>query len=175
MSDVDFYLGLYHMGQLLAAYIFALPIGWNREKSAQSAGLRTFPLVAVGACAFMIFGMTLGDTEAKARVVYGIITGIGFIGGGAILKDGGSVQGTATAASIWNTGALGVAVAFSRWDIAAALCVFNIVTFQYVYRFKSHAKEEEQERGWDDKKDISKRDIRDDNQQHDNPGNPDQT
>lgn len=143
MSAADLWGGLFRLGQLLGAYVLALPIGWNRERSAQSAGLRTFPLVAVGACAFMIMGINLGDTEAQARVVYGIITGIGFIGGGAILKDGGAVHGTATAASIWNTGALGIAVAFQRWDIAIALCLFNIFTFQFASRVKHKADEEQ--------------------------------
>jgi putative Mg2+ transporter-C (MgtC) family protein len=53
----------------------------------------------------------LDSTDAEARVISGILTGIGCIGGGAILKDGGTVAGTATAASIWNTGAIGIAVA----------------------------------------------------------------
>ena len=92
-----------HLAALLAAYGLASPIGWDREKSARSAGLRTFPLVAMAACGFVQTAQSaLGqEPEALARVMEGIITGIGFIGGGAILKHGASVKGTATAASIW--------------------------------------------------------------------------
>jgi uncharacterized membrane protein YhiD involved in acid resistance len=67
------------------AYILAVPIGWNRERYERSAGLRTFPLVAVATCAFMLVGIdTLPSPGAQARVLEGIITGMGFIGGGAI-------------------------------------------------------------------------------------------
>jgi putative Mg2+ transporter-C (MgtC) family protein len=59
------------------------------------------------------------------------MTGIGFIGGGSILKQGGSVSGTATAASIWNTGAIGAAVAWGRYEIAIALSAVNFVLLRF--------------------------------------------
>jgi putative Mg2+ transporter-C (MgtC) family protein len=93
-----------------AAYALALPIGWEQERHERSAGLRTFPRVAVASCGYVLVAESLfagGGGEAHSRVLQGLITGIGFIGGGAILKDGGTVRGTATAASIWNTGAVG--------------------------------------------------------------------
>jgi putative Mg2+ transporter-C (MgtC) family protein len=93
--------------------------------------------VAVAACGFMLVGLReFPDAEPRARVLYGIITGIGFIGGGAILKGKGSVSGTATAASLWTTGAIGVAVANNRYEIAVALTAFNIITLIVGYRFK---------------------------------------
>ena len=67
--------------------------------SFRSAGLRTFPLVAVGACAFVLTGTAvLGAPDPLSRIVYGLIAGIGFIGGGVILKSEGNVTGTTTAA-----------------------------------------------------------------------------
>lgn len=67
----------------------------------------------------MMVGMSVIDsTDGKARIFQGIVTGIGFIGGGAIFKDKDRVSGTASAASIWNTGAIGLAVAFNRFEIA---------------------------------------------------------
>jgi len=68
-------------------------------------------------------------------VLQGLITGIGFIGGGAILKTGGTVRGTATAASIWNTGLIGVAVAFARYEIAIVMSLINFVTLRLVKEF----------------------------------------
>ncbi|VVT31885.1 MgtC/SapB family protein [Rhizobium sp. EC-SD404] len=117
-----------HLLALGIAYILALPIGWDREKTERSAGLRTFPLVAIAACGFLQAAETItqGSPEATARVVEGIITGIGFIGGGAILVVKSSVRGTATAASLWATGAIGVAVGLGTYDIAL---VISIVTF----------------------------------------------
>ena len=72
----------------------------------------------------------------------GLITGIGFIGGGAILKSNGSVRGTATAASIWNTGLIGVAVAFHRYEIAILLALINVVTLRFVRKFKEDPTED---------------------------------
>lgn len=119
-----------HAVHLAVAYLLAVPIGWNREQSGtRSAGLRTFPLVSVGACAYVLVGIeALHDQNALSRIIYGIVTGIGFIGGGAILKHGSSVSGTATAAGIWNTGAIGIAVGWGRLDIAIILTVFNFLT-----------------------------------------------
>ncbi len=71
------------------------------------------------------------NPEALSRVLYGLMTGIGFIGGGAILKDRGNVHGTATAASIWNTGAVGAAVAFQRYEVAVALAAVNFVILRF--------------------------------------------
>ena len=123
----------YHVSnvkELLIAFCIALPIGWNREVETRSMGLRTFPLVAVASCGYMLLGVNMmGETnpDAIARLLTGLMTGIGFIGGGAILKDGGSVNGTATAASIWTTGAVGSAVAFQRYEIAILLAIISFL------------------------------------------------
>lgn len=137
---IDWHRVLYNLTKLAIAFALALPMAWDREKRARSAGLRTFPLVAVASCGFMLQGMSvLGSTDAEARVMYGIITGIGFIGGGAILRDKGSVMGTATAASIWNTGAIGTSVAWGRYEIALLLSSLNFLTLWGGTRFKKDA------------------------------------
>jgi putative Mg2+ transporter-C (MgtC) family protein len=89
-----------------------LPIGWDRERNERSAGLRIFPLVAVASCGFVQATESLlaGSPEGQARIIEGLITGIGFIGGGAIIKQAGA-EGTATAAGLWATGAIGAAFA----------------------------------------------------------------
>ncbi len=135
LSDV-----LFSLSRIVVSYLLAVPIGWNRERDARSAGLRTFPLVAVGACSYVLVARSfLGPDDALSRVIYGVITGIGFIGGGAILKQKSSVTGTATAASIWNTGAIGTAVALERLDMAIVLSALNVITLHFVARFKSSA------------------------------------
>src|SRR5437867_13067104 len=89
--------------KVLIAFALALPTGWERFKHDRSAGLRTFPLVSLASCAYMLAAEqgTLG-ADTKARILVGVMTGIGFIGGGSILKEANSVHGTATAASLWN-------------------------------------------------------------------------
>lgn len=119
-----------HVLALAAAYVLALPIGWNREKEERSAGIRTFPLVAMAACGFIqaAESITVGEPEAMARIIEGIITGMGFIGGGAILRLKDSVKGTATAASLWATGAMGTAVGLGAYDVALVLSLATIIT-----------------------------------------------
>ena len=119
-----------HLAALVVAYLLAFPLGWNREKEERSAGLRTFPLVAVAACGFVQATETLmaDDPGAMARVLEGIIAGMGFIGGGAILKQKDSVKGTATAASLWITGAIGIAVGVGSFDVALLLSLTTVVT-----------------------------------------------
>lgn len=119
-----------HVAALAVAYLLAFPIGWNREKAERSAGLRTFPLVALASCGFVQAAetITVGSPEAMARIMEGIITGMGFIGGGAILKVRDSVKGTATAASLWVTGAIGAAVGLGSYDVAVMLALVTVIT-----------------------------------------------
>lgn len=127
--------------KMLAAFLLALPIGWNREQQTRIMGLRTFPLVALGSTAYVLISLAVltEETESQARIIQGLITGIGFVGGGAILKDpAGSVQGTATAVSVWNTGALGIAVAYGRFDIAIIISLVNYLTLRFLTDVKNH-------------------------------------
>lgn len=119
-----------HVVALAIAYLLALPIGWNREKEERSAGLRTFPLVAIATCGFIqaAEGLTRDSPEATARIVEGLITGMGFIGGGAILRLKDSVKGTATAASLWVTGAIGVSAGLGAYDVAVILSLVTLIT-----------------------------------------------
>ena len=135
--DIHWQTVFSHLVLMGLAYVLALPIGLNREKYERSAGLRTFPLVAVATCGFMLVGMEAVDTgDAQARIMSGIITGMGFIGGGAILKSGKVVTGTATAVSLWTTGAIGIAVAWGRFEIAIVLSVLTFTTLQFVGALK---------------------------------------
>jgi putative Mg2+ transporter-C (MgtC) family protein len=120
------------------AYAISLPLGLERERQAHSAGLRTFPIVAMASCGFVLVAQSMApsDPAATSRLMQGLITGIGFIGGGAILKDAGTVHGTATAASIWNTGAIGAAIGIGRFEIAVALALLNLLTLHFLIPMK---------------------------------------
>jgi putative Mg2+ transporter-C (MgtC) family protein len=134
MTDLAAYLASFdvlpHAIALAVAYLLALPIGWNREREERSAGLRTFPLVAVATCGFIQAAerIALGEAEPMARIIEGLITGMGFIGGGAILRRADSVKGTATAASLWITGAIGVAAGVEAYDVAVMLSLTTVLT-----------------------------------------------
>ncbi len=131
--------------KLLLAFLLALPIAWEREKSTRLIGLRTFPIVAVASCGYVLIGEAVigGSGDARARLIQGLMSGIGFIGGGAILKEGTTVlkegttvRGTATAASVWTTGAVGAAVAFGRYEIAFIIVVINFLALQWLSPLK---------------------------------------
>jgi putative Mg2+ transporter-C (MgtC) family protein len=123
---------------LTVAYLLALPIGWERERADRSAGIRTFPLVAIASCGFVLAteNVVSGNPEAKARIIEGVITGMGFIGGGAILKTGDNIRGTATAASLWATGAIGVSAAVQTYDVAFIISATTLLTLRILAPFK---------------------------------------
>lgn len=135
--DLSLELMAYHLFQLGVAFILSLPIALNREMKDHGAGLRTFPLVTIASCAFMLVGMDIYQgSDTEARVMYGIITGMGFIGGGAIFKSEDGVKGTATAASLWNTAAIGISVAYSSYEIAIILSIVSFLILQFSGPFK---------------------------------------
>jgi putative Mg2+ transporter-C (MgtC) family protein len=132
-----------NLGKILIAYLLTLPLGWMREKEAHSVGLRTFPIVAMASCGYLLITRSGPSSDAFTRVLQGLIAGIGFIGGGAILKDGATIHGAATAASVWNTGVIGAAIALGKYDIAIILAVLNAITLKALGNVKRRMAEPE--------------------------------
>jgi putative Mg2+ transporter-C (MgtC) family protein len=132
--NFDWKLALGDFFLVCLAFLLALPLGWERIRAWPNVGLRTFPIVAMASCGYILIMRSLPgvDAQAETRVVQGLLAGIGFIGGGAILQQGGNVRGLATAASIWNTGAIGVAVAFRRFEIAVILSLINFLALYFL-------------------------------------------
>jgi putative Mg2+ transporter-C (MgtC) family protein len=134
--------------RITIAFVLAFPIGWDRSHSARSVGLRTFPLVAVASCGYVLIGRSAPEASAESisHILQGLIAGIGFLGGGAILKDKTNVYGLATAASIWNTAALGAAVAYQREDIAILLAVINLALLRLLSPIRPDADANDKEK-----------------------------
>lgn len=127
---------LEHLLLIGAAFLLALPIGWERQRAHRPAGLRTFPIVAIACCVFVLIGTEVfpDAPDAQSRLIAGLMTGMGFIGGGAILKGphGEDVRGVTTAASLWTMAALGAAVAYRRFELAIVLMVFNLLILRWL-------------------------------------------
>jgi putative Mg2+ transporter-C (MgtC) family protein len=145
--DVEHYiewgLVLRHLVLIGFALILTLPVAINREANSSGGGVRTFPLVAVATCSYTLLCLdVIGNEEAIGKFMAGIVTGIGFIGGGAILKmkDDSRVSGLANAASIWNTGAIGMSVAWQRFEIAIIIAVINFLILRVGYNAKKIVK-----------------------------------
>ena len=133
-------MAFYYAFNIGLAFVLSLPMGIHREYSEQNMGFRTFPLVAMAACGYTLVGFSAigeGAPDAKARIIQGLVTGIGFLGAGAIVKEGVNVRGTTTAASIWNTAAIGAAVGFERYEIAVLLSALNLIVLLILTPFVS--------------------------------------
>jgi len=109
---------------LLTAFLLGGIIGFERQWRQRTAGLRTNVLVAVGAAAFADLGMRLGASDGAVRVVSYIVSGIGFLGAGVIMKEGAQVRGINTAATLWASGAVGAFAGSGEYGEAALVAVF---------------------------------------------------
>jgi putative Mg2+ transporter-C (MgtC) family protein len=127
-----------HVRDLAIAYGLAVPIERDREREERTAGLRTFPLVAIASCAFIQASEHASNgSNVVSGAVEGLIAGMGFIGGGTILKEGLSVRGTATAASLWATAAIGLAVGFGTYEVAVVIAAATFLTLRLPKRQRS--------------------------------------
>ena len=126
--------------RLSVAALLGAVIGIQRERAGKPAGLRTHMLVALGAALFVIVSLESGmSSDDLSRVIQGIATGIGFIGGGAILKmsEEREITGLTTAAGIWLTAAAGVAAGLGRWGAAALAVALTWIILTVLGRFEA--------------------------------------
>ncbi len=122
--------------RLVVAVALATIIGVERELAQEEAGLRTHTLVGLGAAGFTVvsaFGFPTGDGD-PTRVAAGIVTGVGFIGAGTILRGEGVVRGLSTAASLWTAGAIGMAAGAGLYIIAAGLTILAVFVLEVLDR-----------------------------------------
>jgi putative Mg2+ transporter-C (MgtC) family protein len=99
---------------IIAAVMGAL-IGWEREAHGHEAGVRTHATVALGACTFGLISLYVDGGSDPTRIAAQVVTGVGFLGAGVILRDRGRITGLTTAATLWATAAVGLAVAYGMY------------------------------------------------------------
>jgi len=109
---------------LATAFVFGALIGAERQYRLRTAGLRTNVLVAVGAAAFVDLAMAITDADGAVRVISYVVSGIGFLGAGVIMKEGMNVRGLNTAATLWSSAAVGCCAGADMIAQAGALTVF---------------------------------------------------
>ena len=127
MSDLNLQLDL--AWRLIAAAILGAVIGIERERHEHPAGIRTHMLVSIGSAAFTVLSIySFGAGSDPGRVAAQIVTGIGFLGAGSILKGGGTVHGLTTAASLWVVAAVGMAAGAGAWGVAIATTVIVLIS-----------------------------------------------
>jgi putative Mg2+ transporter-C (MgtC) family protein len=113
--------------QVSVAFIIGAIIGLEREFRSKPAGFRTMILICVGSCLYTILSKEVGNGSAD-RIASNIVTGIGFIGAGVIFKEGISVNGLTTAALIWVTAALGMAIGYHNYPLAIVVSIIVVIT-----------------------------------------------
>src|SRR5437870_1315708 len=119
--------------RLLLSFICGTTVGLERQWRHKNAGLKTNTLVAVGATTFTIVAELGSGGAYLPQVAAGVVTGIGFIGGGVIMKRGASVQGINSAATLWATASIGLAIGRGFNQLALLVLAF-IVVIQFVER-----------------------------------------
>ena len=109
------------------ALLLGLPLGWERDRLRRSAGVRTYALLSVTVCGFLLLAQsTAGGPTGQADAFYGVLLGMGVVGSGAIVRSPEHGHGLSTAVSLWVTGAIGAGVAYGNPLVAAAVSLITV-------------------------------------------------
>ena len=130
MNWIDFGL------RMFAALFLGGAIGLERQWRQRMTGLRTNGLVAVGAAMFIMMGGLIAGDGSQGRVAAYVVSGIGFLGGGVILKDGFNIRGMNTAATLWCAAAVGTLAGLGRFDFAA-IGALGVLSANLILRARS--------------------------------------
>lgn len=148
--------------KLLAAFVLGAFIGYDREKQGKDAGIRTYAAICFGATLFTAIADEFNDIASASRIIANIVVGIGFLGAGIISRNEASqsAQGLTTAATVWGTAAVGVAVGMDNFIIAAvaSLMLYFLLTLdrqQWYIRWRSKIKSKN-DKASNDSKNLTK-------------------
>lgn len=128
--------------RLALAFFLGSIIGLEREKKGRSAGLRTHILVCLGSCLIMLVSLFIYEAYREfaavdpGRIAAGVVTGIGFLGAGAIIRSGEDTRGLTTAASIWVSSAIGLAVGCGYFGVAITATIIVFITLAFLKRIE---------------------------------------
>lgn len=127
--------------RVLGSAVLGGIVGWDREsRHRSSAGIRTHMMVGAGACLFVVTAvLAFAEQNAKAkeanlpylatnpdRILAGIATGVGFLGGGVIIKTNGTIRGLTTAAGLWTVAGIGATIAYGRWILGSLVVILTV-------------------------------------------------
>lgn len=138
---MDWQLEMMYAVRAIVAALLGGFIGWEREWHGREAGIRTYASVALGSCVFALISSHIPGAE-PSRLAANIVTGVGFLGAGIILRDKGQVVGLTTAATVWSTAAVGTAIGFGMYPLAilTAIIVFGVLAVHHLPGWKKLSK-----------------------------------
>jgi putative Mg2+ transporter-C (MgtC) family protein len=131
--------------RLMLAILLSMIIGLDRQRRRRSAGLRTHALVSLGACIFTLLSLYAFESDQTSRIAANIVVGIGFLGAGTIIHDRDRPHDLTTAASIWLTAAIGMAVGAGAWFLAICATLLTWFVLVVLYRLEKHPEPESTE------------------------------
>jgi putative Mg2+ transporter-C (MgtC) family protein len=129
-SSTSILIELYYIGQLILALVLGGMLGWQRERWGKWAGPRTYALVTAGSTLFTVLSLNAFGSS-PAMVAAGIVTGIGFLGAGTILHKENRVEGLTTAAGLWISAAIGMAVGIGYYLLAIGVSIMVLLIFMF--------------------------------------------
>lgn len=127
--NIDTFLGpheIHFLLDLALSLLIGIVLGWDRERRGKAAGISTLTLVITGSMLFTFLSAT-ADPNSDSRIAAQIVSGIGFLGAGIIMKEGTNVINLTTAASIWYVGAIGMAIGFNFHVIAFLAAIGSLI------------------------------------------------
>jgi putative Mg2+ transporter-C (MgtC) family protein len=129
MESLNLQADLIVMLRVMIAFILGGIIGWERERDGISAGIRTYGAISLGACVFGVVSISIIGAD-PSRIAAQVATGIGFLCGGVIFRQGDYVVGLTTAATLWATSAVGLAISFGMYviGIMTAILIFILLS-----------------------------------------------
>lgn len=113
-------------------------IGWERERHGRETGIRTYGSVALGACIFALISTHITSGNNPHVIAAGVVTGVGFLGAGVIMKDQGSIVGLTTAATLWATASVGLAIGYGMYTLGVlvSFTVFGLLAAHHIPSWK---------------------------------------
>jgi len=141
---MDWQIELMMAAQAVLATFLGGLIGWEREQHGREAGIRTYAAVCLGACVFGLVSSHIPKMADNTRIAAQVVSGMGFLGAGVILRDQGRLKGLTTAGTLWATAAVGLAIAFGMYvlGILTALLLYGLLALHHFpcwNRFKTRS------------------------------------
>ena len=133
-NGMDWNLELLMAFRALLAVTLGGFIGWERERHGREAGIRTYGAVALGACVFALISSHVTTGSNPHVIAAGVVTGVGFLRAGVILREGGNIVGLTTAATLWSTASVGLAIAYGMYilGVLASVIVFGLLAVHHL-------------------------------------------
>jgi len=131
VKNLSWQIELFFCWRIMIAFVLGGIIGWERERVGKEAGIRTFGFISMGACTFSIISQLLNFAD-PARIASNVVVGIGFLGAGMIFQEQQKPKGLTTAASLWVSASVGMAIAFDLYILGSVIALLTVFSLHMI-------------------------------------------